>query len=359
MIVQTILTRRLAAGLGIVLVGLLVCGCGGSEGSIDSSPPNTANSSTAKSSVGDVEILTNKTYDSAELQARYPEWGVRVAKIIYSHDIIPDASSARPGLPVKLQWSEAKIKVWLDRNVPTDFDGYLCLDWEEPFPFLQDVGNAYHYIAVEQMRSLLLRVQVLRPYAKVGYYGLPFNSYWSVYHEIKRGRRAHKYEADQAVIQSILDLSQVLFPSFYESYKNSKRTPNLKINGEMLRAILKVSNGRPVIIYTWDRYHDGSQESYRFERLEAQHYKDMLRNLLVQSFGGDQVDGVVLWGADEYYYTAAFAKDASGSYVNRGVDWDQKRAVFEKEKLPDEDPQSFFDRLSKTTYENTHDVVTK
>jgi hypothetical protein len=360
MFTRKILSWRLVTVLGTALFfGLLACGCNGSGGSADGSSSYTPDTSALNPSIGNVELLTNKAYDSANLQALYPTWGVTVAKIMYSQHFTPDASNARPGLPVELQWSEIKLKSWLDKNVPTEYDGYLCLDWEAPFPVLQDVGDVNHYAVVEQMRSLLLRVQVLRPHVKVGYYGLPFNEYWPIFHELQKKPHAYQYEADQAKIQSILDLSQVYFPSFYEHYKNSNATPNFKIYGEMIRVILKLSHGRPVVIYTWDRYHDGNNQPYSFERLESQDYKDMLRNILTQSFSGDQVDGVILWGEDRYYYSAAFAKDSSGKYINQGADWDQKRTVFKKECFSNEVPQDCFDRLSKATYENTYDVIKK
>jgi hypothetical protein len=362
MFTRTILTWRLATALGTALFfGLLACGCNGGGGSADGStsytPLTSTLSPTSIGNISNIELLTNKEYDSPGLQALYPKWGVKVAKIAYSPYFTADAGNARPGLPIELQWSETKLKSWLDKNVPTEFDGYLCLDWEEPFAVLQDVGHVNHYAVVEQMRSLLMRVQVLRPHVKVGYYGLPFNQYWPIFHELKKRSRAVEYEAYQSRIQSILDLSGAYFPSFYEHYKNSRTTPNFKIYGEMIRVILKLSDGKPVVIYTWDRYHDGGTQPYQFERLEAQAYKDMLLNILSQSSGGDKVDGVIVWGADGYFYSASFAKDSSGKYIYQDADWDQKRLVFQKECLVSEVPQDCIDRLSRATYENTYDVI--
>lgn len=180
---------------------------------------------------------------------------------------------------------------------PVNYSGPLCLDWEAGLlDRLGDVDHPQFGAALAQAKAALDAARKMFPRAKVGLYGWPLRRYWG---QDERWRTATREAA-----RIIVPASGCLFPSTYELYPGEE-AQDLQRYSEIVRLALEVADGKPVYLYTWQRFHPSSACAY--ELVPEAEWTALIGGLLGVEFEGDRVDGIVLWGADSTWQAEPWA----------------------------------------------------
>lgn len=254
--------------------------------------------------------------------------GVTPSLIMYQNWIDPDATGAwaRPDLTDE----------WLLANVPPDYSGFLVLDWEGGVMPRIAAGPSDRGFGrvVADMESLLRHVKEARPNARIGYFDLPFSSYW---------RQDDDWRAAMAALRPVFDASDALFPSVYDFYPDEAERDHERF-GALVETALDLAAGKPVILYTHHRYHH--EETGRgFELIPRDEYVEHIRGLMGIERGGARPAGVVAWGEELYFYRVAFARDRDGAFAQTGARWERVRAAYLSEMMPGEGIEEYGPRL--------------
>lgn len=281
---------------------------------------------------GEPLILSNLD-DPPEVAARRDRWRVGSALIMYQDDFDPR------GVGV---WSHADATDrWLADNVPEGYDGVLVLDWEGGVMEHLRAGPSDPGFGrtVAEMARLLEHVKLKRPSAVVGYYGLPFVEYWG------QGRW---WRESAAGMRPIFEASEALFPSVYDYYGRHPERDHERFSA-LMRLALEHAGGKPVFMYTYHRY-DHWDPEWRFRRIGREEYVAHIRTLMNVEFNGRRPAGVIAWGMERYFYRAAFARAADGSYAQAGAFWDRVRDTYAAEMDTDETIDEYVARLHPYVY---------
>lgn len=327
-----------------------------------SAPPAFGVTAETNAAPKTVSIYSNLAHGT-ELRGIVEELGVNQMIIVTEGNIVPRYSSeaTQSSMPLNLQWTASRVDQYLDRYVPKNFAGYLCLDWESPFHVLTDPNDSHYNTTVQQFVSLTHYVKRQRPNAKVGYYGIPLTDYWPIYGELTKSDRATQYEARMRHLAPIMNASDVLFPTMYDFYTHDQTagpTRDTTVFAEIIRTSLTLSGGREVVPFTWDRYHDGgSIGEHQFRTIPAEEYKDTLTGMLRAEYEGDRIDGLMIWGADEWFYQHVFKKDSAGRYTVQSAWANQLRTVFTEECKYYVDVETCLNQRKVKTYEHIVDVL--
>lgn len=282
---------------------------------------------------GGVTIYSNLG-EPASIKARWSEWGVKPAYIMYQDSIDPKKTNT---------WSAKDLTFrWLGQNVPKDFDGPLCLDWEadvlEILPRGPENNHQWRPV-VDEMVKLLKYVQQERPKAKVGFYGLPSSKYWN---------QNQAYIDRQLALREIYEASTALFPSAYDHYGEAPERDR-KAFTTVMELALQCAQGKPVYVYTWHRYHLDETNPWAFKLIPGDEYEDHLKTLLRAQWKGDRIDGLITWGAERYWYTASQQRKADGGLLYTGKNWDRVRDTF-KGELSGSNFDARFEKLCEQIY---------
>jgi hypothetical protein len=278
------------------------------------------------------QILSNLD-DPPEVAAQRDRWRVGSALIMYQDGFDPR------GVGV---WSHADATDrWLANNVPEDYDGVLVLDWEGGVMEHLRAGPSDPGFgrAVREMVRLLEHVKLRRPAAVVGYYGLPFVEYWG------QGRW---WRESAAAMRPVFDASDALFPSVYDYYGQHPERDHERFSA-LVRLALEHSGGKPVFMYTYHRY-DHWDPEWRFRRIGRDEYVAHISKLMNVEFNGRRPAGVIAWGMERYFYRAAFARAAGGSYAQVGAFWDRVRDTYAAEMDTGETIDEYATRLHPYVY---------
>jgi hypothetical protein len=332
--------KRLVIG-GLLMVATGACGLtvGGPQarwpregGSPTATPPATSRST--------VPIYSTLN-DPPSIVARWGEWNVRKAYIMYQQHFDPKHTN---------RWGAKDLTYrWLGENVPPDFDGPLCIDWEAHVLEILARGptnNPEWQPAVNEMLALLKYVREQRPRAKVGYYAIPQTPYWN---------QPPEHADRMLALKPIFDASNALFPSAYDLYGENPQRDH-QIYGDRMKLALRCAAGKPVYVITWHRYHD-STAKWGFSLIPKQEYIDHVRNLVTAEWQGDRVDGVITWGEDRYWYNASRARKPDGTFTNTGTNWDRVRQRFSQEKQESMPIDAYLERLFERVYCRLHEAV--
>ena len=256
-------------------------------------------------------VLYTNLVDSEWLQSRYREWRVKRAEIMTPTFFDPDETG--------LWTHEDETDHWLDVYTTEDYTGLICIDWEVPiFTIIRDGPEHPRFDEiVSEMRRLIDHVVSRRPLAKVGYYGLPLRQYWYPDEEWREKMRA---------LEPIWESSSVLFPSVYDIF-NIEPGRDHERYGEMVRFSLELAGDKPVVLYTYHRYHNSRE--YGYEIIPRSEYVNHIAYLMGDvEYEGRRPAAVVAWGAEAWYHERAILLDENLQYVYTGEPWDRVRATF-------------------------------
>lgn len=182
--------------------------------------------------------------------------------------------------------------------VPVTYTGPVCLDWEGAGinGLMTPPGSALHGQTVNQFITLIKKAKQLRPNAKWGFYGLPIGRYWN---------RNAEWKAMATALQPILDESQCLFPSLYDTYKTGEapeQNPamDLEVVRDNVKLALMHADGKPVYGYVHHRYHP-SNAVWGYHLIDDDEFNDQVRAVFDAQYQGNKAAGIVWWGADQFY----------------------------------------------------------
>lgn len=268
------------------------------------------------------QILTN-------MPATFPlPKGVRESKIAYGRDLSTDP----------MTWEPKVIDPWLEANVPADYNGYLCLDWETgayqqliqynpPHPDLDSL--------IELYVGLIKHIKQARPRVEVGYYMLPVGGNSSLIDLIYAHARR---------LQPIFDAADVLFPSHYipGQYPFQQWQAGVSM---WLPMVLEVAKDQPVFPYTWHRYgHVDKANGFRLVPPDI--HTKAIEHLRSIKYRGKKIDGIVTWGDDQWWYGNAINRRPDGTWNLEGPKWENVRAAF----LEEIDIRTYVENLQWSIY---------
>ncbi len=272
-------------------------------------------------------ILSNLS-TTEEIEEQLDVWGVARTPLVYSaaFDPLGTGTFERPDL----------MEIWLDNHLEDNYEGFLVLDWEEGVMTHLAAGPSDPEFArvVSEMVELLEFVRERRPDAKIGYYRMPWNEYWS---------QDDAWRAAVAAASPVLDASDALFPSVYDHYGDRPDRDDERL-GVLVRLALEIAGERPVILYTMHRYHSGNK-TLGSRLINADEYVEHIAHLMQVEYGGRHPAGVVAWAEEPYWYRASNSKKRSGRYVRTDPTWVRWREVFASEMAPGESLDDYLNRL--------------
>lgn len=190
--------------------------------------------------------------------------------------------------------------------------GIVYIDIEGSY--LDDIMNKGTQIESFK-KSIKLYIDVIRfakkmrPNTKWGYYYIPFTTYWS---------RSPDFYGKLKKIEPLIKECDVFFPSLYTFYEDKDLALEnekyvIENTKEMIKAGLYYK--KPVIIFVWHRYHPSNKE-FGLESLPEEVFLTHIKRIISTSYQGRKVDGIVWWGADDYFFrqkTKGVVKEFKGT----------------------------------------------
>lgn len=231
-----------------------------------------------------VEIVT------PTVQAQFPQRGAVQSYLVSQGAFDPDNNG--------LFEHEQQFRQMFTNYIPANYTGAVCLDWEGQgmARLLAPIGSTIQRQTMKSYVELMTLAKELRPHAQIGFYNLPMNEYWT---------RDQAWRDRNLALQPIIDAGDCLFPSIYDFYKTGQwvgHDPDrdLQYVRECVGIALEMANGKPVYPYVSPRYHV-SNYTYGLRLIPVDEFKSHIRAAFDFNVGGDRADGLVWWGADQYY----------------------------------------------------------
>jgi hypothetical protein len=312
-------------------------GGGGSDsgGAGPLGPPNAG---------GSVTRLWIMQKTSSAVKGIYSSYAAKDCYSIYQGEIDPDNDGLfeHPDL----------LEQGLIREVPPDYTGPVSLDWEGVG--MDNLGpevnqDTFNQQLVEFIK-VLQKARQVRPNAKFGFYGLP--------HAMPTGDISY-WEQWTARLQPLFDQSDCILPSIYRVYQDNQPYWSAEINKQWVqrkvKLALEVSNGKPVYPVIWHRFHEAN-ENLAYQLIPAGEFKIHTAAAFGVEHNGRKADGVLWWGADQYFYWVA-VNYPDGTSVEF-PDGDVLAQVFANEMAPGETPAQYFNRIHKRIIRRLSDVLT-
>lgn len=177
-------------------------------------------------------------------------------------------------------------------------EGIAYIDIEAPYLeyLMNKPTNSLEFIKSHKLFLDVLQIaKKERPNVKWGYYYIPFTTYW--------GRDKKFYEKHNKIKQ-IIEESDVLFPSIYIFYNRLNfDIENLQYVEENTKEVIRVAQlyNKKVYPLVMSRYHP-SNASIGNEIIEPENFENYVKTIFHTTYLNRQVDGVLLWNADDYAF---------------------------------------------------------
>ncbi len=184
------------------------------------------------------------------------------------------------------------------KHVPPTFAGIVSLDWEGTITaWLKEPPDSANFQrAIAHLRELLVLAKRVRPHARIGYYGLPVPNYWS---------RDEGWRARSLAMAELLKHADWVGPSLYMFYKTGERhTPERQHryafeSAMMALEVAAAAGGKPVYAWITHRYHPSTQLA--MQPIDEEDLRAHIASILQAEHDGKRVDGIIWWGADNWY----------------------------------------------------------
>lgn len=193
-----------------------------------------------------------------------------------------------------------KLKNDIERAIPSSSEsGMAYIDLETYISEIRDKGTQIESF----QKSIKLYIDVikfakkLRPNIKWGYYAIPHTTYWG---------RTQDFYGKLKKIEPLLKECDILFPSlyiFYDEHDKGVALENEKYVIENTKEMIKVGQyyKKPVVVFVWHRYHP-SNDKFGLQSLPDNVFLTHVERIASTSHQGKKVDGIVWWGADDYFF---------------------------------------------------------
>jgi len=216
-----------------------------------------------------------------------------------------------------------KICNWIQSCVPNGFDGIVAIDWEQEGIYILKAGPDHPgwKQTFTDYRKLLKYVKELRPYAKVGYWGLPFDRYSN--YGVDR-------QASLDAIRPLMDEVDVLLPDCYITATVADNM--VRKRGRVAQALSDYA--KPVYPCVWAR------DKVTRELMDHKTLREYLEFALLPYGGNSIPDGLLIWDiTHRWLKTGAFPQ------------------VIASEKLTTETADEYLARLEYYVSATAMDVV--
>lgn len=199
----------------------------------------------------------------------------------------------------KYTFNLENLKTEIKRAYPKPSEeGVAYIDIEAPYLeyLMTKPTNSIEFIKSQKLFLDVLQIaKKERPNVKWGYYYIPFTTYW--------GRDKKFYEKHNKIKQ-IIEESDVLFPSIYIFYNRLNfDIENLQYVEENTKEVIRVAQlyNKEVYPLVMSRYHP-SNASIGNEIIEPENFENYVKTIFHTTYLNRQVDGVLLWNADDYAF---------------------------------------------------------
>ncbi len=194
---------------------------------------------------------------------------------------------------------------------PPDYDGYICLDWEQPWMgyligkwtdqgWLYGPGTPEGERALQDGIGLLAAFRQAWPNAKLGFYGLPTREYW---HQDDNWRNNNVNQLSQ-----LLADADFVSPSLYELYGTTKIRNEEIVEGEgakdryveryqaITKLALEVAGEKPVLPWVHGHWHKNAGPPFAGSQIPSARYTWWIESMKEVQFDGRSISGVVQYG---------------------------------------------------------------
>lgn len=180
--------------------------------------------------------------------------------------------------------------------------GYAVIDWEGKIGSNLDVmpPSSPEYInAYNEFTKAYQLAKKLRPNMKWGFFAIPYPPL------DKRDTRKNN------TLYSLLQMEDVFYPALYVPYNtgdaNGHRSQSEKkdwVSSFLLKSLTLASKmNKPVMVFIWHRYWSDGFKNNSVQLIPLNEFNEYLREMLALNYNGKMVGGLILWGADSYYYS--------------------------------------------------------
>lgn len=213
-----------------------------------------------------------------------------------------NAKDIDPGNVLKLD--EQAFTNAIEKRIPnTSVYGYAVIDWEGKIEVPLEFGDAnspeYQSSLAEFTKTIEL-AKKLRPKMKWGFFGMPFPPL------DKRDTRTNN------IVTPLLQLSDVFYPQFYVPYNMKQAQTGSRsiaekdqfVSDNLLQALtLAQQMNKPVIVFVWHRFYSAGFKQNSLQLIPLNEFDEYMKEILALNYKGKKVEGLILWGADTYYYS--------------------------------------------------------
>lgn len=194
-----------------------------------------------------------------------------------------------------------RLVAWLDANVPNDYSGYLCSDWESHLKVLRTPTHPTYAAVLASNIDLIETIKEYRPSAHVGQYNVPLRNYWA---------QDEDWVAANESLLPLMEASDCLFPICYDFYADPEARPGTHAN--LVREALRIGGDIPVVPYVTHRYHPGT-DVIGLRPIGQQEMMDLASSLAAVEVDGRRITAICFWAADAWYINTANKKKEDGS----------------------------------------------
>lgn len=243
-----------------------------------------------------------KTSNSPQLYLALGEYESKIEGFIKENNIIKVQYLAEGQFLGKepFTFDSIKLRKEIERAVPNPYEnGMAYIDLETYLSEIRDLGTQIESF----QKSIKLYIDVIqfakkmRPNIKWGYYAIPYTTFWN---------RSEDFYGKLKKIEPLIKECDILFPSlyvFYDEYDIWVALENKKYVIDNTKEMIKVGQyyNKPVVIFVWHRYHP-SNKKFGMESLPEKVFLTHIERIANTTYQGKKVDGIVWWGADDYFF---------------------------------------------------------
>ena len=230
----------------------------------------------------------------------------------------------------------ALLDGWLTSYIPSDYDGYLIIEWREGVtePLLAGGDHERFDSVVAGMVSVVDEIKRQRPAARVGFVGIPVFDYWS---------HGDAWRSALDAAKPLHDAVDAFFPDVRDVYGTEPERDHERL-GVYVAATLEIAGDRPVFLYTSHRY-ENVTERWGYSLIPRDEYIAHISGLMAVEFDGNRPAGAVASGSERLTFISGASERVKGGFVRTDPEWQRVRDAFAAETLAGETVDDYLTRL--------------
>jgi hypothetical protein len=205
----------------------------------------------------------------------------------------------------------AKLRIDIEQNIPSNFDGYAVIDYEDWTVLWDEMPEMYRELTRNVIRAQYasLTAQQVEEFSKRDHEAAARNFYLQTLNAAKAQRPNAKWGfygyprdyhiAHQSELQWLWDASTALYPVAYTVYPMSTASPtpfgyaSPTYFGDLMQQLVgtsrQLAGNKPVAAFVWCRYHD-LNPIFRFQMLNEVDLRQMMRQPRLKG-----ADAAIFW----------------------------------------------------------------